>query len=57
MTKKDFTQRDDLNRYILQEYRHGRTVKSISKDLTCVTIDESGGRCPKDTWSRWFTIM
>lgn len=43
MVKKDFIQRGDLNAYIIAEYRRGRTVKSVSRDITHYTTDEAGG--------------
>lgn len=45
--QKDYQQRDELNRYIIAEYRRGRTVKSIEKDLVHITISAEGEALPK----------
>lgn len=45
--KKDYMARQDLNDMIVRQYREGRTVKKIAKDLTHITIDESGGQYQK----------
>lgn len=47
MPSKDYMTQYKLNDLIIREYRKGRTVESIQKEVANLTIDESGGLCLK----------
>lgn len=43
MAKKDYMPRNELNAYIISQYRRGISPKNIERDIRHITIDANGG--------------
>ncbi len=55
-SKKDLIPQESLNKYIIAEYRKGRTIKAIAAAVKHQTIDKSGGHCRRGILSGLYTM-